>query len=433
MTLQTPMTPPTPPIPPTPPTPMARPFDDTPPILALGAARLLAGAHVGRAVSYTDHRAVAGPLPRRDRARLVAEAGQVGLLGRGGAAFPVAVKLSATPSGRHTQVLVNGSESEPASWKDRVLLRRAPHRVLDGALLVAASLGTRHVTIAVHDEPAAYALTAACAERPDAEEVRVIITATTFVGGEVRALVKTLEGLPPVPDGRRVLPHVRGLRDRPTFASNAETFAQLDLLATLGPQEYAALGSPTEPGTSLVTMLGSVPRGGVAEVPNGTSLELLAGTSGPVLVGGYHGTWTRAAGLRLDRRLLLDRGVSWGAGVLGVLPDHTCPLGEVARVASWLAGESTGQCGPCLYGLASIARDLDALAACAPVDVADLRRRVGLVDGRGACSHPSGAVRFVASALQVFADEVSAHRSGRGCDRRVRGVLPVPAAAGSVR
>jgi NADH:ubiquinone oxidoreductase subunit F (NADH-binding) len=401
--------------------------DPTPPVLALGGARLLAGAG-SRAVTYAAHQAMVAPLRHRSQAWLCEAARAVGLLGRGGAAFPVAVKLAAVPAGRHTEILVNGSESEPASRKDRTLMRRAPHRVLDGALVTAAALGTDRVTIAVHDRPSADALAIARGERTDAAAVHIVLTPGGFVGGEVQALVNTLEGRATAPNGRRTLPSDRGLRDRPTFASNVETFAQLGVLASLGPQSYADLGCATEPGTSLATVFGDVPTPGVAEVPHGTPLEALTGDADdrPVLLGGYHGTWTRARGLRLDRADLRRRGLTWGAGVVAVLPAQACPLGEVARVVHWLAGQSTGQCGPCVFGLASVSRDLARLYHGDLVDLADLRRRLGLVDGRGACSHPDGAVRFAATALAVLRDDVEAHRSGRGCGRPVLGVLPVP-------
>jgi NADH:ubiquinone oxidoreductase subunit F (NADH-binding) len=393
-----------------------------------GAARLLAGIPHDRPMTYAEHLAAGGRRIHRSQEWLCDAARQVGLLGRGGAAFPVAVKLGATPPGRSTEILVNGSESDPSSSKDRVLMRHAPHRVLDGVLAVADALGTTRVTIAVHDAPAGAALDAACRERPDAGAIRVGLVPGGFVAGEVRALIHGAQGEPAVPDGRRVLPHLRGLHGRPTYASNVETFAQLGQLAALGVADYAALGMGEEPGTSLVTMHGHVLRPGVAEVPHGVPLDLLTGPreGRPMLVGGYHGAWTSEAGLVLDRRGLSDRGAPWGAGVIAVLPDTTCALGEVTRVAHWLAGQSAGQCGPCLFGLHGLARDLAAVYAGSRIDLDGLRRRAGLAVGRGACAHPDGAVRFVGTALDAFAEEVEVHRSRGGCGRPILEVLPLP-------
>lgn len=400
----------------------------TPPIVPSTAARLLAGLHHNRPITYAEHLEAGGQRIHRSHAWLCDEARATRLVGRGGAAFPVSVKLGATPAGSRTEILVNGCESDPSSLKDRVLMRHAPHRVLDGALAVADALGTGRITVAVHDDASAGALKRACRERPDAGKVEIRLVGGGFVAGEIRAAINNLDGRPAVPDGRRTLPHVSGLHGRPTYASNVETFAQIGQLAALGAAGYAALGTADEPGTSLVTLHGDVPRPGVAEVPHGVSLDLLTGGGAgrPVLLGGYHGAWTQNHGLLLDRRLLSERGAPWGAGVIAVLPESTCPLGEVTRVAHWLAAQSAGQCGPCLFGLNGLARDLAAVYAGARIDLDGLRRRAGLAVGRGACANPDGAVRFLGSALDVFAEEVETHRSRGGCGRPILEVLPLP-------
>lgn len=381
----------------------------TPPVYVLGTARLLAG----------DIPAV----PARDQRWLVEAARAVGLLGRGGAAFPVAAKLASV--GRGATVLVNGSESEPASWKDRVLMRCVPGLVLDGALLVAGALRSREVVLAVADASSVAALHAAIHRRGAGGRVRVVPTENGFVGGEVQALVNGLNQRPAVPNGRRVLPTVRGVGGRPTFASNVETFAQLALLAAHGPEEFASVGTAAEPGTTLVSVHTPERGTSVVEIPHGTPLASLVGTTGPLLVGGYHGSWTTATDVRIERPALRAAGIGWGAGVVATLPETTCPIGEIARVAAWLAGESAGQCGPCVFGLAGIAGDLTALATGRRADTARLRRRLGLVPGRGACSHPDGAARFVASGLQAYAEDLARHEHGSGCGRPVLGALPL--------
>jgi len=160
-------------------------------------------------------------------------------------------------------------------------------------------------------------------------------------------------------------------------------------------------------------------------VPHGLELRRLVGDARrPILVGGYHGTWTARADLSVDRALLREHGIHWGAGVVAVLPDDTCPLGEVARVAGWLAGQSARQCGPCVFGLPALADDLARLASARPVDLDRLSQRLGRTSGRGACHHPTGAVRFIASALDVFDADLRRHASGRPCGRPVLGCLP---------
>ncbi|TIC88314.1 NADH-quinone oxidoreductase subunit I [Nocardioides sp. GY 10113] len=397
------------------------------PASAWGSARLLAGTTQGR-VDLTRHRAVHGMPRLPDAAGLARMLGAVHLLGRGGAGFPVATKLRGMRTGARAHVLVNGSEGEPASRKDRALLSLAPHLVLDGALAIARALETEQVTVVVAD-PAAYdSLAVSLRERPDARSVRLVPHDQGFVAGEVRSVVRALSGGPAVPPGRRTLPTEHGIDGRPTFASNAETFAQIALVLTLGVEEYAAVGTPEEPGTTLLTLLGDVPRAGVVEVPTGLPLAALVGAghgeAAPVLVGGYHGTWVAGPGdLTVSRPALRQAGVPLNAGVLARLPQGTCALGEVATVAAWLASESSGQCGPCYFGLPSVADALVQLAA-GRLTTEEVRRRAGLLPGRGACAHPDGAAAFVASALPVLEAEIAVHRAHGHCGRPLLGALP---------
>ncbi len=395
--------------------------------------RLFAGTADGPVLDEARHRELHGQLQEVNRETLARAAAHVGLLGRGGAAFPVARKLDATRPGAHTEVVVNLSEGEPASRKDRVLAANAPHLVLDGALLVARALRTRRVTVAVHDAATREVVAAAVRARTDATRVDVVEAPGGFVSGEVRALLKGLEGAPAAPPGRRQIPSVSGLHGRPTFVSNAETFAHLGLLGTHGRDWYGDLGGPAERGTTLLTLLGRTVAPGVVEAPMGMPLrDLLDGQTGPVLIGGYHGTWLSQVGnLTLDRADLRSHGVHLGAGVIAALPADTCALAEVAAVADWLGRQSLGQCGPCFFGLPSVAADVDALlrGQLPQGGLQALRRRLGQLPGRGACAHPDGAAMFVRSALEVLQSEVSEHLAHGTCGRPYAGTLPVDRAA----
>ncbi|MBA2956148.1 hypothetical protein HZF07_20665 [Nocardioides sp. CGMCC 1.13656] len=398
-------------------------------VVDVQTTRLLAGGIQGDHVALAPHRAIHGDLRPMTQAALAAAAANVHLLGRGGAAFPVATKLAAVEAGPRVEVVVNGSESEPASRKDRTLMTLVPHLVVDGALLVARALRTSRVTIAVHDRAAYASLAVALDERrraePHRESVDVRLQPGRFVGGEVRAVLNGLDGRAPVPPGRRTLPTIRGLHGSPTFASNVETFAQLALLGSLGPQAFASVGDPLERGTTLLTLVGAVPAPGVVEVPTGVSIDALLGPGdGPVLIGGYHGRWVSDAhGLRVTRPLLRDARVPLNAGVIARLPTSGCALAEVSAVTTWLAGQSAGQCGPCLFGTNAVARDVAELLAgrTAPQVKARLE---GLIR-RGACAHPDGTAAFVASALASMSEEIAAHGNGRGCGRPYLGVLPL--------
>jgi NADH:ubiquinone oxidoreductase subunit F (NADH-binding) len=120
-----------------------------------------------------------------------------------------------------------------------------------------------------------------------------------------------------------------------------------------------------------------------------------------------------------------------GPGLLVVLPpgDSACGLAETARIARYLAGESAGQCGPCVFGLPSIAGALEAVVLGGPdatAAAAAVRRWTASVAGRGACRHPDGAARLVDSALRTFADDAARHADGRPCVGSRRAILPVP-------
>lgn len=391
----------------------------------IGAPRLLAGLAQTERLDLRSHLATHGPLPHVTLERLLEQLDASRLAGRGGAGFALATKIrSLARGGRH--VVVNGTESEPASRKDRTLLRRTPHLVLDGALATAVATGARDVTVAVHDEQTAASVRAAAAERSDGRQVRVRVIAAAFVSGEARAVVRAINGGPALPTGRRTPPTTTG-----TLVSNVETFAQLAVLLRIGTHRFAETGTHAEPGTALLTVGGAVGRPGVVEMPLGTPLGIVLAaaraTENPqaVVIGGYHGSWVAPIPqIRLSRAGLAVAGGSFGAGVLIVVDQSTCALGELARVAGWLAAESAKQCGPCRFGLPALAADVAALTAGRPAVAASLDH-ARVVMNRGACAHPDGAARFVTSGLHLLHDETDFHLAHGGCGRPVLGQLPI--------
>ncbi|SDF99381.1 NADH-ubiquinone oxidoreductase-F iron-sulfur binding region domain-containing protein [Klenkia brasiliensis] len=378
--------------------------------------------------SLAAHLATHGPLPHDgDPAAVAGE-----LTGRGGAGFPTARKLQAVAEAARAArvpavVVGNGGEGEPASAKDATLLARSPHLVLDGLQLAARAVGADTVVLAA-GHPQLGGLDRALAERGDRGRVRLVGLPDRFLAGEESALVSAVDGGPPLPRGKVPPVRHRGVQGRPTLVQNVETLARLALLA----RGDAAAGH------TLVTRH-TAGRVDVAEVPLGARLvnvlPLDPGTRA-LLVGGYHGSWLPtavAADLTLERSGLASVGASLGAGVLAALPADRCGLRETAAVVGYLAAQSAGQCGPCLNGLPRIAAALELLARPGPRPpglLADLERWAGLVVGRGACTHPDGSVRLVASALRVFTPELAEHAAGR-CTA-VPGVpafLPVPGGA----
>jgi NADH:ubiquinone oxidoreductase subunit F (NADH-binding) len=403
---------------------IAPPADPT--AWTIGSPRLLTGLDRHTTLDLAAHVGHHGVRPGVDAARLLALLDAARLTGRGGAGFPLAQKLRAL-RGSHPTVVVNGVESEPCSGKDRTLLIRTPHLVLDGALSVADAVGAARVVVAMHDAAAAVAVQRAIAERADARCARVAVIGSGFVAGESRTLVRALSGGPVLPPGRPNLPTAHGF-----LVSNAETLAQTALLVRLGARGFADTGTVDEPGTVLLSIGGAVERPGVVEVPLGTPLPIVlaaarAQDSQYLVVGGYNGTWLGVdSQAPVSRAGLAAAGATLGAGVIRVLDGARCALGELSVVASWLAHQSTRQCGPCTYGLPALAADVAALGGGDPGAARVAARHAALVTGRGACAHPDGAARFVRSGLARLTDEIARHGSG-GCGRSVLGRLPVGA------
>jgi NADH:ubiquinone oxidoreductase subunit F (NADH-binding) len=180
----------------------------------------------------------------------------------------------------------------------------------------------------------------------------------------------------------------------------------------------------------LVTVTGAVIHPGVVEVDRGTPIDHIVSMAHPVgdilalLVGGYGGSWIPPEhfGAPYSATALRSLGASAGVGVVVVLGAPGCGVAETARVAHYMAQQSSGQCGPCVFGLPAIAADL-ALLAQGKSDSAlmdRLLRRLDQVDGRGACRHPDGLVALVRSALDVFADDVHDHDRGVPCPHWAR-------------
>jgi len=266
----------------------------------------------------------------------------------------------------------------------------------------------------------------------DPASVRLVAAPEGYVAGEESAVVNLLNGGPELPQFVPPRPYQRGYRRRPTLIQNAETLAQIALVARFGEHWYRELGTPADPGSVLVTISGAVDAPGVYEMAFGTPmvdlLEAAGGASERVralLVGGYFGTWvdaTQMMGLRLSREELRSVGCSLGSGVLIVLGESACGLHETARVIDYLAEQSAGQCGPCVHGLRAVADGVAALAdGRRDGDRERLVRWASEIRGRGACHHPDGAVRFVLSAISVFAREIEEHRRGR-CAARSAGL-----------
>ena len=397
--------------------------------------------------TLSEHRITHPKPPRIQKKgdpRIITEIERAGLTGRGGADFPTAAKWKAVTSGdRRPVVVVNGAEGEPAAGKDALLMAGLPHLVIDGALFAAAAVGADRIFICVggHSPPAVAGVKHALAERRAMEKdpgvrIEVRIVPDRYVAGESSALVHWINGGEAVPTVTPPRTSERGVGKRPTIVQNAETLAHAALILARGADWYRSVGTFEEPGTRLVSITGAVPNPVVCEVEAGSWLLDIFEQSGGdpttvsgVLVGGYYGTWIHpreAFEAQLTNESMRPHGATPGCGILRFQPEGTCGVSAVAELAEWFAAESAGQCGPCVFGLQAIANALRALESCTNTKamLERVQRLTAEIPGRGGCKLPDGAAQMVASGLEVFADEVQAHRAGR-CTAKVKRSAPV--------
>ncbi len=407
--------------------------------------RILAGPPPDAgAESLRDHESRIGPRPSGDG--LIPVIGASGLLGRGGAGFPVGRKWATVAErgeGRAV-VLANGAEGEPLSAKDRAIMAMRPHLVLDGAELAADAVGAERIILYVGGEhhaainaiERAIDERAASGSRRGAREgvpLELVAAPHTYVAGEELAAVHYLEAGDARPTSVPPRPYERGVDGRPTLVQNVETLAHAALIARFGDAWYREIGSGATRGSAVVTVGGAVRHPGVTEIAIGTTVRQLAASAGAadgvgaVLLGGYFGGWLRANeafDLPLDPVALRAAGSAFGCGVVHLLPPDACGVRATARILDYMAGQSAAQCGPCVFGLRSIADAAARLAVPRSGDGRDLERVVrwsGMLAGRGACKHPDGAAGMLRSALRVFADEFARHERSGTCiqpDRR---------------
>ncbi len=416
--------------------------------------RLLAGVPAQGAMDLQTHLQIHGeppPARRRDRrgaSALIDQVAQAGLDGRGGAGFPLATKLRSVVSGKGRPiVLVNATEGEPASLKDRTLIETLPHLVLDGAALAARAIGADEAIVCLCESAGTAFQRADQAiaerERLPGPWARIALASAPegYVAGQESALVNHLNGGPAKPTFTPPAPYERGVRHRPTLVSNAETLAHLALIARHGARWFRQLGLDEQPGSTLITLSGPLAYPGVYEVEFGASLTSLIDAAGgttarvrAALFGGYAGTWVDGSALArvaLSGPHLAPYGATLGAGVVALLPEDACPIAEVARVTRWLAEQSAGQCGPCVHGLGALAETFEQTlrgGVQARHAAARVQQLSALVARRGACGHPDGTARFALSAVDVFAEEFADHAVHGACEACARAPeLPLPA------
>jgi len=352
-----------------------------------------------------------------------------GLTGRGGAAFSTAVKVRAARE-EGAAVIVNACDGEIGAAKDGYVVEHHLAELVHGAELVASSRG-RKVRYAAHRGSA----TASTLRRAGLD---VLETPARYVSSEETALISLASGGLARPMTKRK-PFVYGGRDsdgravRPTVVLNAETVWRVAQVATHGPAWFRSIGTREEPGPRLVTVTGAVQHPGVLDTEAGTPIaDLLDAAAADsraehLVIGGLGGVLAPVAAARAlawSTAELAQFGGSVGPGIIDVLDPHRCPVAVVDSYLAFAAGESAGQCGPCMFGVPALSAAwadlLDHRPTPARVEI--VRARAGLLPNRGACRFPDGVARFTASALQTLRPHLNAHRDGRCPSERTSGV-----------
>jgi NADH:ubiquinone oxidoreductase subunit F (NADH-binding) len=376
---------------------------------------------------YTEYRRAGGYRALGDPEHLLNEVDLSGLLGRGGAAFPLAVKArTVRDNGRRCRgavVIANGEEGEPASVKDRWLLRHRPHLVLDGLRLAAQMVEADRLYVYVSDPAAASivesALTELEADILRGRDVSVVTVDGGYVAGEETAAVRVVNGGPAKPTDKPPRPFEQGVAGLPTMISNVETLANLPFLLRHGSAAFRSQGTTTSPGTFLATVTGAGKPPALYELPHGvafTELLSLHGVSADavagVLMGGYFAGLLNRDILdeTLDHESMRRLGSGLGCGAIAILTDD-CPLAVAASVMAYYDRENAGQCGSCFNGTAAMSAVTEALrdGAATTDDLARLERWSVVLRGRGACGTLDGATNVAASLLTAFPSVVTKH------------------------
>ncbi len=388
------------------------------------------------------------------RDELVEEVKASGLLGRGGAAFSAGLKWSFLAPARPAYLVVNGDESEPGTFKDRQLLERDPHQLVEGIIITAIANEVHHAFVYIRGE---YAKPARRLQRAVEEayeqgylgkgifgseydlEVTVHLGAGAYICGEETALINSLEGRRGEPRLKPpYFPAAKGLYMQPTIVNNVETISNVPHILAMGSGAYTGISPSADTGTFLMSLSGHVRKPGNYEVLHGiTWRELIYEVGGGIpddralktwIPGGASAPWF-VPEHHLDMDITKDAtaaaGSMIGSGAVIVMDEDTCTVRASERIVRFYAHESCGQCTPCREGttwLEMILRrieegqgraiDLDLL-----IDVSD-----GISVGLGwppkmttICPLGPSAVSPIKALKDYFRDEVDAHVANGGC------------------
>ena len=375
---------------------------------------------------------------------IIATIEQSGVRGRGGAGFPTGQKWRVVrqQAGSEKFVICNGDEGDPGAFMDRMLLESFPYRIIEGLAIAAVAVGAHEGVFYIrHEYPLAVRrIRAAIAELKKrawlgekllgtdyALRLRIKEGAGAFVCGEETALIASVEGRRGMPRLRPPFPAESGLWGRPTLINNVETLALVPWIVRHGAERFAALGTATSKGTKVFALAGKIQRGGLIEVPMGTTVrqiveEIGGGTAHgrrfkAVQIGGPSGGCVPAclADTPVDFESLREIGAIMGSGGLVVLDDTDCMVDIARYFLQFTQDQSCGKCTFCRIGTKSMLEILDRLCAGKGQrqDLAELEHLAHQVSHGSLCGLGKTAPNPVLTTLRYYRDEYEAHLAGR--------------------
>jgi NADH-quinone oxidoreductase subunit F len=413
--------------------------------VAEAQALVLAGADERDLTRLDEYRAIGGygALAKArglERQAVIDEISTARLRGRGGAGFPMGRKLSLVQppevAGKPTYVVANADESEPGAFKDREIMRRVPHRFIEGCLISAHAIGAEHVFIYIRGEYSAEyeVLKRAADEVRDAElldGVTLVLHrgAGAYICGEESALLESLEGERGQPRPRPPFPPISGLYASPTLINNIQTLTTVPIILERDGAWYAALGPEASPGTVVYSISGNVERPGNYELPLSTTLRELIYDVGGGIPGGRKLKAIIPGGSsvpvftpdQLDTPADFDSiqaaGSFLGSAAIIVIDERACMVQLGLRVEKFYMHESCGKCTPCREGtrwMVSLLEKIEAGRA-EHSDLDLLRSVCDRVEGKSLCALGDFAVWPIRSYIDKYREEFEAHIDQGGC------------------
>jgi NADH-quinone oxidoreductase subunit F len=364
------------------------------------------------------------------------------LLGRGGAGFATAIKMSAVPPKKDPNemryLVVNADEMEPGTFKDRILLENNPHQLLEGVMIGARAIHAKIAYVFLRGE---YKYAEKCLEHALAElasanisgdglRIYVHMSAGRYICGEETALLNALEGRRAIPRAKPPFPQMSGLFGKPTVVQNVETLSNLPHIVRHGALWFKSLGKAIDAGTKMFGVSGKIKNPDAFELPMGTTAREIIFEHGKGMRDGLRlraflpgGASTDFLGedfldVPMDFSSMAKKGTRMGTGTIIVLDDHSCPVAALVNLERFFKQESCGFCTPCRDGLNWVYETLNAIenGAGRLEDIDMLKRQAKLLrPGSTFCALAPGASAPLWTGLQLFADDFLQHISERAC------------------